>query len=303
MRSWLRPPARASRLVDRAQQHGWSKQFGDGMAIHGRATTMDLLIAGVRLMVGVSGVLRGVTGTLVMLVRGLDELAQSAVHLRCLEAECLQPTAFLRLQTLNDLSEFVWCHRASPIPIVPSSNLHRVAGHHPDVRPATRVTADPTGAAVWKEELVEFETFTTCWPGDDIKAKGYSSEIQKVVNVKDTFTRINLERERELRKRQESQEAERRARDRQRETLDLIQRDLSSLFAETDPQRRDKRLEAVLNRLFDAYGILIVDHRRDLTNSVLSLKASERTALGVDGGFGRGIAVEGGREHRDKMVE
>src|SRR5436309_1250490 len=47
------------------------------------------------------------------------------------------------------------------------------------------------------KRIVEFEDFSTCWPTDQLKAKGLVGEIRRVVNVKDSFTRIALERDRE----------------------------------------------------------------------------------------------------------
>lgn len=52
------------------------------------------------------------------------------------------------------------------------------------------------------KRVVEFEDFSTCWPDDHLKAKGLVSEIQRVVNVKDSFTRMHQERESERLKRQ-----------------------------------------------------------------------------------------------------
>ncbi|WP_330948763.1 hypothetical protein [Virgibacillus sp. MG-45] len=47
------------------------------------------------------------------------------------------------------------------------------------------------------KRVVEFESFSSCWQDDQLKARGLVSEIQKVVNAKDSFTRMNLEREKE----------------------------------------------------------------------------------------------------------
>src|ERR1051325_522841 len=37
------------------------------------------------------------------------------------------------------------------------------------------------------KRIAEFEDFSTCWPGDILKAKGLVSEIRRVVHVKDSF--------------------------------------------------------------------------------------------------------------------
>src|SRR5216684_1549155 len=49
------------------------------------------------------------------------------------------------------------------------------------------------------KRVVEFEDFSTCWPNDQLKAKGLVAEIRRVVGVKDAFTRMSLEREDEAR--------------------------------------------------------------------------------------------------------
>lgn len=57
------------------------------------------------------------------------------------------------------------------------------------------------------KRVVEFEDFSTCWPDDQPKAKGYVSDIRHVLNVKDSFTRIKLEKERELDEHRRKEEA------------------------------------------------------------------------------------------------
>ena len=47
------------------------------------------------------------------------------------------------------------------------------------------------------KRITEFEAFSTCWESDQFKAKGFVAEIQKVINVKDSFTRMRQERENE----------------------------------------------------------------------------------------------------------
>ena len=50
------------------------------------------------------------------------------------------------------------------------------------------------------KRVTEFEDFSTCWPSDQLKAKGLVAEIRRVVDVKDSFTRMHLEREEERKK-------------------------------------------------------------------------------------------------------
>ncbi|MHB1493941.1 MAG: restriction endonuclease [Acidithiobacillus sp.] len=106
--------------------------------------------------------------------------------------------------------------------------------------------------------VVEFANFDTCWPNDQLKAKGLISSIRDVVNQKDAFTRINNAREEEWRAR---------IAETQRSSQEKITRDvkiesakyeLYSLFGSTmSAQARGKQLETALNNLFEAYGILV----------------------------------------------
>ncbi len=51
------------------------------------------------------------------------------------------------------------------------------------------------------KRITEFEDFSTCWPKDQLVAKGFVGEIRRVINVKDSFTRMNQERETEQKNR------------------------------------------------------------------------------------------------------
>ena len=45
--------------------------------------------------------------------------------------------------------------------------------------------------------VVEFTNYDACWPDDQLKAKGTVASVRDIVNQKDSFTRMNLEREAE----------------------------------------------------------------------------------------------------------
>lgn len=110
------------------------------------------------------------------------------------------------------------------------------------------------------KRVVEFEDFTTCWPDDRVEAQGLVSSVQKVVNVKDSFTRINQEREAEVHKRRESERIKAKELRQQRETLASIRQDFNRLFTMDNPHERGKLLEEVLNRFFKSNGILVRDN-------------------------------------------
>lgn len=108
------------------------------------------------------------------------------------------------------------------------------------------------------KRVVEFENFSTCWPNDHLKAKGLVSDIRKIVDVKDSFARMNQEREREKQQRILAKEAEIAARKQKIQQIENVKKELYALFPlENQPQKRGKQLEHVLNALFSAYGILL----------------------------------------------
>ena len=84
------------------------------------------------------------------------------------------------------------------------------------------------------KRVTEFEDFSVCWPEDQPKAKGLVSDIRRVVNVKDSFTRINQEREREQKQRQAEQQAKIEKTQKRKAELASIKDDLFSLFGETN---------------------------------------------------------------------
>ncbi len=107
------------------------------------------------------------------------------------------------------------------------------------------------------KRVVEFEDFSTCWHEDQLKAKGLVAEVRRVVNVRDSFTRMQQERDAEHRRHVARSEAAVTAVQRQRRQLAEVQRDLLSLFGESNVYRRGKLFESVLNRLFAVKGILV----------------------------------------------
>jgi hypothetical protein len=123
------------------------------------------------------------------------------------------------------------------------------------------------------KRVVEFEDFSSCWPEDQLKAKGAVSEVRRIVNVKDSFTRMKQERDTEKAQVRTALQAERAADQAQKKQISELKTQLFSLFALDDkPQARGKLLETVLNGLFRTYGVLVHEDfkRRDPdSNTVL----------------------------------
>lgn len=109
------------------------------------------------------------------------------------------------------------------------------------------------------KRITEFEAFSTCWEEDQFKAKGLVAEIQRVVNVKDSFTRMNQERDRETEKRRQEHATKIEQIQKRKANLQDLKTELFSLFSETNAQKRGKDLERVLNKYFKEYQMLIVE--------------------------------------------
>jgi hypothetical protein len=107
------------------------------------------------------------------------------------------------------------------------------------------------------KRITEFEKFSTCYPDDQLVAKGLVADIRQLIDVKDAFTRMNLEREAEQKKRLAEQQAKIEKVQRRKTKLAAVRRDLSAIFSESNNQKRGKALEGILNRLFEASGILV----------------------------------------------
>ncbi|MBM4338293.1 MAG: restriction endonuclease [Deltaproteobacteria bacterium] len=107
------------------------------------------------------------------------------------------------------------------------------------------------------KRVTEFQDFSVCWEPDQAPARGLVAQIRELVNVKDSFTRINLEREYERKQRlaEETRKAEV-LRKRQQEFQEIKQ-GFFALFGEPNPYKRGKAVEAVLNRYFKYCGISV----------------------------------------------
>jgi restriction system protein len=107
------------------------------------------------------------------------------------------------------------------------------------------------------KRVSQFDDFSACWEADRYKAQGLVAQIQKVVNVKDSFTRMSLERERERKERQAVHQSNIEAKRRDEERRVSLKDSFYRLFGETNPHKRGKLLEDALNKLFDFAQILV----------------------------------------------
>ena len=107
------------------------------------------------------------------------------------------------------------------------------------------------------KRVSEFEAFTTCWPKDQMSARGYVAEVQKTINTKDAFTRMDIEREKEQSKNKREQQQKVETIRAEAEKIEAIKKRYYALFSIDNPQERGKKLEEVLNALFAAHNILV----------------------------------------------
>lgn len=107
------------------------------------------------------------------------------------------------------------------------------------------------------KRVTEFEDFSVCWDNDRAAARGLVAQVRDLVNVKDSFTRMRMEKDDEKRRRIEEQDAAAKARQDRIAKRDKVKTELYSLFGEQDAHRRGKMLEQALNEIFACYDILI----------------------------------------------
>ncbi len=109
------------------------------------------------------------------------------------------------------------------------------------------------------KRVVEFENFDVCWSNDRLKAKGLVAEVRKVVNVKDSFTRMRIEKDKERSKRQAIYIAKVEKEKIRQDKLDNIRDRLTALFNISNPYKRAQQFESILNELFKVSGISVQD--------------------------------------------
>lgn len=105
------------------------------------------------------------------------------------------------------------------------------------------------------KRVCQFEDFSTCWPNDVQQAKGYVADLRRIVNIKDSFTRMKDERERERAENVRRYEEQADAKRRHEAQLKGFEKTLADLTMMTDPAKRGKALEGLLNDWFRAVGV------------------------------------------------
>jgi len=113
------------------------------------------------------------------------------------------------------------------------------------------------------KRVVEFEEFSMCWEGDVYKAKAEGGDLARVVNVKDSFTRMNQQRKAAQAEVTANARAEREAVAERRRKIGEVRDRLNALFGmDAEPHKRGNLLEGVMDDLFRVYGIHVKEDFR-----------------------------------------
>lgn len=102
--------------------------------------------------------------------------------------------------------------------------------------------------------ISQTEDFSSAWAKDSERAENLVGRIRHVTNAKDALTRIELERQAESSQRRAEAEGRLRLQRAKDAVRDELRRDLTALFAETEPHKRGKLFEPILGRFFEIAG-------------------------------------------------
>jgi restriction system protein len=109
------------------------------------------------------------------------------------------------------------------------------------------------------KRVVGWHDFTTCYDNKRLIAQGLVGQIQKLVEVVDSFTRMRMEKDAERKKNIDAADVERKKLEAKNKLLEEVKRDFFALFGMTDTKKRGKQFEGVLNRFFQWADILVAE--------------------------------------------
>jgi hypothetical protein len=132
------------------------------------------------------------------------------------------------------------------------------------------------------QRVMEWEDYSTCYPENQLKARGAVANICHVVNVVDSFRRMQRERNEERRKHQDAVDLQVARAQSQKQELGSIRTDFYGLFTETDRAKKGKALEGVMNRWFRHSQILVREAFTLRTESGKDLEQIDG-AIDIDG--------------------
>lgn len=107
--------------------------------------------------------------------------------------------------------------------------------------------------------VTQWEDFSLSWPADQDKARGLVAAVRQLVNVRDSFTRMQQERDRERHARVRQQEEQLEKRRARRSARAAIRTQLVAAKNDPNAQRRGKYVEKVVADLCAVEGIQICE--------------------------------------------
>lgn len=105
------------------------------------------------------------------------------------------------------------------------------------------------------QRVVDFSAFNTCYEDDVDSAKARIFEIKQLVNLRDSVTKQEQFLEKERQEKIKAKQQLLQNIDKAKTEFENISTDFSKLFSISNPQKRGKSLEVVLNNLFNFFNI------------------------------------------------
>jgi restriction system protein len=157
----------------------------------------------------------------------------------------------------------VWAERLTPYQTLLRTNKEEFNKYRVTEELLTKLNELGEGGLRERREILrrvtEFQEYSLCWENDQQAARGLVAQIRDVVNVKDTFTRINIEREQERKQRVSVETAKADQARKRSEEFAAVKQQLFAVFGEPNPYKRGKALETALNRYFRFSDILVTE--------------------------------------------
>lgn len=120
--------------------------------------------------------------------------------------------------------------------------------------------ASDAGLKVRREilkRIVDFNNFESCWPNDQLAAKGAVAKVRELIQEKDAFTRMAQAHDRERAQMLEASRRQAAEKRRQQEERERVKQALYAVIVMPAGKERGDAFERVLNQIFALDGLLV----------------------------------------------